>query len=152
MKLLSSDGSIDSSLDDIMRKLHNYYKDLYKETNVLNDADFDLFIENLDIQKLSDDDKKTCDGKMTIEECSMSIQNMKNNTSPGLDGLGPAFYKVFWIKIRHLVVNSMNYGYDVGRLSSSQRKGLIVLLLKGKDLSRLLLKNYRPIFFNLCRL
>jgi hypothetical protein len=36
---------------------------------------------------IDENDKLSCDGKVTIEECSYAIHKMKLNKSPGLDGL-----------------------------------------------------------------
>ena len=56
---------------------------------------------------------------------------MKNYASTRIDGLGPAFFKVFWGQIKGMVLASLNYGFENGRMSVTQRKGVIVLLPKG---------------------
>ena len=69
---------------------------------------------------------------------------MKNGKSPGTDGLTSDFYKFFWIDIKHLVLDSLNYAYEKGELSIDQKRGIITLTPK-KDKPRLLIKNWRPI-------
>ena len=74
---------------------------------------------------------------------------MKNNTSPGIDGLGPAFYKVFWGQIKGMVLASINYGF--WEVSATQRKGAIVLLPRsGNEADKHLLTNWRPISLTCC--
>ena len=69
---------------------------------------------------------------------------MKNNKSPGIDGFTVEFFKVFWIDLKLFILNSLNEGFDKGKLSETQRKGLIICLPKG-DKARQFLKNWRPI-------
>ena len=69
---------------------------------------------------------------------------MANNKSPGSDGFTTEFYKVFWNRIGHFVVRSLNYGYTIGEFSVTQKQGIITCIPKeGK--SKYFLKNWRPI-------
>ena len=69
---------------------------------------------------------------------------MKNMRSPGSDGFTTEFFKVFWKDLGHFVVRSINYAYDVGELSVTQKQGIITCLPK-EDKPRHYLKNWRPI-------
>ena len=68
---------------------------------------------------------------------------MKNNKSPGLDGITVEFFKFFWVDIGAFILRSINYGYRNGSLSVTQKQGLITWLPKPNK-SRLSLKNRRP--------
>ena len=69
---------------------------------------------------------------------------MKNNKSPGMDGISSEFLKVFWGKLKFLVTNALNSCFQKGKLSTTLRQCIITLLPKGnKDRSQL--KNWRPI-------
>ena len=68
---------------------------------------------------------------------------MENNKSPGLDGLSTNFYKHFWPIIGPDLTQIYNYAYDHGQLSLSQRRGVISLLFKKGDWTKL--QNWRPI-------
>ena len=70
---------------------------------------------------------------------------MKNGSAPGHDGLTLSFYKVFWCKIGDLVHRSLSMAFDKGQLSISQKRAIIILLHKGKDLPRDRLCDWRPI-------
>ena len=69
---------------------------------------------------------------------------MKNNKSPGSDGLTVEFYKLFWGTIKNYYLDSINYSFQTGQLTTLQRQGVISLIPKpNKDL--LYLSNWRPI-------
>ena len=52
------------------------------------------------------------------------------NKSPGTDGLPCEFYKSFWAYIQGPLLNSINYSFEKGELSVSQKRGIITLLPK----------------------
>ena len=54
------------------------------------------------------------------------------------------FIKFFWIDLGDFLVRSINYGYTSGKLSVTQRQGVITCLPKGNK-SKHYLKNWRPI-------
>ena len=68
---------------------------------------------------------------------------MQTNKSPGADGFPVEFYRCFWSSLGQDLVELLNYSYEHGQLSDSQKQGIIRLLYKKDDL--LLLKNWRPI-------
>lgn len=69
---------------------------------------------------------------------------MKIDQSPGTDGLSVIFYKPLWHVLGDVVLDSLNYGYNKGELSSKQARGIVTLILKpNKDST--LLQNCRPI-------
>ena len=69
---------------------------------------------------------------------------MKNNKSPGIDGLSADFLKVFWRKIKYFITNAANFSHEEGQLPISWRQSIITCLPKGNK-DRQLLKNWRPI-------
>ena len=73
-----------------------------------------------------------------------SLKSMKSGKTPGSDGLPIEFYKVFWNKISDWLLNTINYAYTEGKLSISQRRGIIKHITK-KDAEPYFVKNWRPI-------
>ena len=53
---------------------------------------------------------------------------MKNDKTPGSDGYSAELFKFFWKDLQVFIVNSLNYGYDIGELSVTQRRGIITCL------------------------
>ena len=69
---------------------------------------------------------------------------MKNQKSPGSDGITTEFYKIFWNDIKEYYIKSINFSFQNGELTELQKQSIITLLPKsGKD--NLLLENWRPI-------
>ena len=59
-----------------------------------------------------------------------TVQQLKNNKSQGIDGLPAEFYKIFWNDIKHILFESFNFSIYSGKLSISQRQGVISLFPK----------------------
>ena len=98
----------------------------------------------MEIPKLEDEERDELDGPLTYEECKKSLESFQNGKSPGVDGLTVEFYKHFFDLIGIHLLASLNRTYELGRLSISQRWGIITLLPK-EDAELLLLQNWRPI-------
>ena len=83
-------------------------------------------------------------GKFTVDEMSKYLKKCKNNVSPGSTGFTTEFFKFFWRDIKNFVVNSVNFAFDQGRLSITQRLGIISIIPKGEKDKRFL-TNWRPL-------
>ena len=68
---------------------------------------------------------------------------MRNNESPGSDGLNAEFYKCFWADLKCMLIDSLNEGFAKQELSESQKQAVITLLHKKGD--KRLVDNWRPI-------
>ena len=69
---------------------------------------------------------------------------MAPDKSPGIDGITAEFYKVFWQDIADDLLDAINYGFEKGQLSVTQRRGKFKLIPK-KDAELNQVKNWRPI-------
>ena len=78
--------------------------------------------------RLSDNDVQICKGKLTVEECYKRLQQFESNESPGNDGLTVEFYRAFWGLLGQPLVDSLNYSYDHGEFSNSQKEAIITLI------------------------
>ena len=85
---------------------------------------------NLDIPKLSEDEKDNLENPLSKKEIFSVIKSMKMNKSPGFDGLPIEFFMVFWPDISDVLLDAYNYSLQNGVLSMSQRNGVITLLPK----------------------
>jgi len=68
------------------------YYNLYK-TKAVDTNSIKSFLNNLGIPQLSEEQKLSCEGQITIEECKGILETFENNKSPGNDGIPSEFYK-----------------------------------------------------------
>ena len=69
---------------------------------------------------------------------------MSNGKNPGNNGLTKEFYACFLEDLGSLLVDTLNYAFQHGELSTSHRQTMLTLIeKKGQD--KRLLKNWRPI-------
>ena len=105
--------------------------------NDISDVDLHQLL-NSDTKKLSDEESSDMSGPITVREAGEALKRMKSNKSPGSTGFTAEFFKVFWKKLGNFIVNSINYSYETGHLSISQREGIIICIPKpGKHLDHL---------------
>ncbi|CDQ79604.1 unnamed protein product [Oncorhynchus mykiss] len=56
----------------------------------------DMFFNSLNnVHSISDIESKQCDEPIKVEEIIESIKHLKNNKSPGVEGINSEFYKLF---------------------------------------------------------
>ena len=142
-EIYDNEGKINKDRNEILKIIKGFYENLYtsRDNEYYEELSYSFF-EN--INKLSENSKISCEGKVTNSECYNALKELSWNKSPGNDGFTAEFYCTFWPVLGGWVVNALNESYDRGVLSSSQRQGVITLIEKeGKD--NLNIKNYRPI-------
>jgi len=138
---INENNDIVANSADILSAFRQYYQKLYSKERV----DTSLFPEFLSIlPTISSEQKDTCEGLITKEECLKALKDMRNDKSPGSDGLTKEFYLHFFYLIGETYVKVINNCFELHQLSYSQRLGYITLLCKDREHSDLL-KNWRPI-------
>ena len=106
--LVDENGNEFNDTKNILNCQLNFYKNLYDDTNLVDDTPLQNILgENP--SKLSDLDSSKLEGEITYAELSTALRNMKNNKSPGLDGLTVEFFKFFWTDIGIFILRSLNY-------------------------------------------
>lgn len=146
MRRLKISGSTKTDPFNILSEQKHFYQDLYTSKNIRTDSTqtAESFLSNLDIPRLTEEQKLSCEGKITSEECAAVLENFQNNKSPGNDGIPVEFWKKFWSLISEPFTKCVNECFETGEISRSQKQAVITLIeKKGKD--RLLLENWRPI-------
>jgi len=143
----NENGNIVTKQSDIMKVQQNYFANLYKKkVDGLDMTDkIDRFLNNTSLPNLLQEQRDCCEGEVSVGELLSALKQMKNGSAPGNDGITIEFLKCFWSRIQHLVTASFNFAFVSGSLSLSQRRAIITLIHKGKDLPRNELGNWRPI-------
>ena len=102
----------------------------------------DIFLEDQIITNLSEEQKQSCELTVINQEIKDAMKDMKNDKTPGIDGIPIDFYNFFlggpWIS------RSIPGAFEVGELSITQKRGIITCIPKG-DKPREYLRNWRSI-------
>ena len=132
--MLEADGQnrLVTTQKEIEEAAFDYYRDLFKEQHT-HDMSIDdyLGVDTLSLPKLSEQQKLQMEGLITEEELTRYLKKVKNNVSPGSSGYTNEFYKFFWADLRTFVTNSINFSYQKGSLSVTQKLGILTLIPKG---------------------
>jgi len=97
-----------------------------------------------DTNKIDDDFKITCDREINLKEVQDSICSLKENKSPGNDGISCEFYKQFAKELAPFLKNMFEESILRGELPPTLQQGLIKLIPKPKK-DKLSIENWRPI-------
>ena len=127
-KLLIS-GSITADPYQILSEQKRFNQNLYKTDDSVETSDStESFLNSLNIPQLSEEQKQSCEGRITVEECRTVIGTFQNNKSPGNDGLPIKFYKCCWDLISEPFIDCVNESFDKEEMSNSQRQAVITLI------------------------
>ena len=140
IRKLDINGVLTTDPLKILNEHKRFYQELYQSINKMsnNSEIISLFLDNLNIPKLSETDKNSCEGKISVSECHKLLDSFQNNKTPGNDGIPIEFYKKFWSLISDPFINSINECFEKGEMSVSQKQAVITLIeKKGKDRSSL---------------
>ena len=141
IKRLNANNNIITEQKNILKEEMKFYQKSYSKHNQIN-SKIEFFENN--INKLNNIEQNICDRLLNEEECKIALKEMKNNKSPGSDGITTEFYKIFWNDIKKFYVDSLNHSYQCGALTELQNQSIISLIPKSdKDTS--ILENWRPI-------
>jgi len=111
----------------ILDQIETFYKNLYTSDAIFSDEECDKFIRNLELPKLSDEDRDSLEGQLTYDECKKVLETLQNDKAPGEDGFTVEFYKYFFEQIGNDLLASFNEAHMKGELGISQRRGIITL-------------------------
>ena len=76
-----------------------YYKNLFaSKDETLLDTNIEELLNFEDIQILTEQQKSSIEGILTIQELSESLRNMKNGKTPGIDGFPAEFFQILLVK------------------------------------------------------
>ena len=123
-----------------MNKIKIFYETLFKNQSSNNVSEIEKFLCAITTPSLNNDQINLCEKDLSETDLHNAKKNMKNNKSPGNDGLTKDFYEDFWGEIKELLIASATEAKHRGELSISQRQAKIRLIEK-KDRERRYIKN-----------
>ena len=143
-KILDDSGNYITGSDEILQIQANFFKSLY--TAQVTDKNIqERFCSVID-RKLSENSLQMLDEDLSIAELSKALTQMKNNKSPGPDGIVIEFYKKFWNVLKEPLLRVYDSSLEYGEMAYTQYLAIIILLYK-KGL-RELLKKLAPYFID----
>ena len=146
VRKLKTSGSTITDPFSILSEQKRFYQELYTSQikKAENTRATEHFLNNLNIPSLTEQQRLSCEGKITSSECAKALETFQLNKAPGNDGIPVEFYKTFWSLISDPFIRCANECFEKGEMSSSQKQAVISLIeKKGKD--RSFLENWRPI-------
>ena len=94
--------------DEISKQIENFYRDLYTSQFSGSQGKFDNFVENGVLPQLSEVDRNTLEGELTVEECRQILKTFSNGKSPGEDSFTVEFYVQFFELLAPDLLASLN--------------------------------------------
>ena len=139
-------GRMVTSDSEILQVAHKHYDMLFlhRSSSLYSEAVEGEFIQRLPRLTTESVVHKRLAAPLSMAELYQALCGMKGNTSPGLDSLTVEFYRVFWNDVKELVYKSIQESFQEGRMSISQRQGVIRLIPK-KNRNLLQIQGWRPI-------
>ena len=97
-------------------------------------------LENINFSTLTNEPGLEQEGIISETELTKALKSMKNDKSPGNDGITKEFYEFFWDDIKNYLSGSIKKSFIIGELSTSQKQA-VIKLLKKKNRDKWLIKN-----------
>uniref|UniRef100_A0A3B5QY84 Reverse transcriptase domain-containing protein n=1 Tax=Xiphophorus maculatus TaxID=8083 RepID=A0A3B5QY84_XIPMA len=140
-KLINEKGEEKCEEQQILTEIYDYYKNLYRHQAAQEDEMVELLMKLTN--KLTHTEKSRLDQEITINEITEALISMKNNKTPGLDGLPKEFYTTFWESLKAPLLQVYREALSEEKLPNSMNQGMISLLYKKGEKTDL--KNWRPL-------
>ena len=137
----NADGQVYTTKSKIMEITTNFYKNLYTP-NKVSPTTQEKLLKLID-KKISTEQKRTLDARLTDDEIEKAVFQQSKNKSPGLDGIPAEFYHEYWHLIKPLYLAFIR-AIKNKMIPKTKNTSVIKLIYKNKG-DIVLLENYRPI-------
>ena len=124
-QLKTIDGEIITDLSMINEEIENYYKNFLTSRipqDESNNFDYHFARFSSDLQN----------PKLPQDELLNALKGFQPDKTPGDDGFTKEFYETFFELLWRNLRDSFNEAFQTGKLSISQRRGIISLIPKDK--------------------
>ena len=133
-----------TGFNELRKEIKSFYQTLYSKRSLKIEKQCLDHVKDINIPKLTTQQKIVYEEKLRVKECSDTLLIMSNGKSPGNDRLSKEFCVCFWEDLGSLLVDTLNYAFEYGKLSTPQRQAVITLIEK-KDRDRRFIKSWRPV-------
>ena len=136
-----SNGDIVTNVEKIPFVFKDFYKKLYSYQNTEPPVQ-DFYLTYT--RKLSDAQREVLDQPLTILDLKNALWGMREEGSPGPNGLTVKFFKCFFEDLAPLLLKFVQTCFNKGQVTDDFKLSYTILLPKDSG-SLLEIKNYRPI-------
>jgi len=70
----------------VLDAIEKYFKDIYTSSSSATQEQYDSFIQELRLPKLSDEERDELEGLLTYDECKQVLETFQNDKSAAEDG------------------------------------------------------------------
>ena len=117
---------------EISKNIKTFYETLFKRNFSKTNVEKQRFFNSLSTKTLANEQYDLCKNKISETDPFDSMKSMKNNKSPGHDGLTKELYGTFWDELKTPLIESANQVFHTEILSISQGQAVIKLTEKKK--------------------
>ncbi|KAL3692018.1 hypothetical protein R1sor_005669 [Riccia sorocarpa] len=138
------DGTVIEEKSRILAEVGKFYKTLYQEegdTQATIEARREILL-GID-KKVSVEENQMLERPPLEEELEECVRNLAKDKAPGLDGVSADVLREFWEEVKPMCMHLLSIFWEDERLTASEKKGVIKLILKNDE--RSMLTNRRPI-------
>jgi len=147
-QLKTTDGETISDMTRINKEIENYDKNFLTSriSPKKNDYEdhFASFTSNLQNPKLCQDEVSELEHDLTKDELLNALKGFQPSKTPGDNGFTNEFYETYFKLLWRNLIDSFNEGFQTGKLSISQRRGIISLIPKDEN-NLMVLSDWQPI-------
>lgn len=150
-QLKTINGEMISDVRKVNEDIKSYYKNFLTsripqgESLTEFDDHFDFFSSDLQMPKLPHDEVSELEQDLTKDELLLNaLKGFQPEKTPGDDGFTKEFYETFFELLWKNLHDPFNEAFKTGKLSISQRRGIISLIPNDEN-NLMILSNWRPI-------
>uniref|UniRef100_A0A3P9LB20 Reverse transcriptase domain-containing protein n=1 Tax=Oryzias latipes TaxID=8090 RepID=A0A3P9LB20_ORYLA len=136
--------NIEDQITSDPKIIANYVNLFYSKLYAFEPSEDPDHFLHYNLQQIQASERDLCDSPLSENEVLFSINHLKNNKSPGPDGLTGEFYKQFSDKMTPFLTQVFVESIEKGFLPPTLNQGVLTLIPKPKK-DVLLIDNWRPI-------
>ena len=139
-QIMKENEEITTDESEILKEIQNFYQKLYTAGDRIDKK----YVDNLEILVIPLVLREELERPIEIQEISVALSQLKNQKSPGCDGLPVEFYKVFYDKLKPFLHELYLEIVKAEELHLTAKRGILSLLEKvGKD--AIFLNHWHPL-------
>ncbi|KAL3689703.1 hypothetical protein R1sor_016012 [Riccia sorocarpa] len=144
--LTKDDGEVITDPDDILKETHNFYRRLFKKEDHDDGEQQERLTEealNLLKTQVGEEENRRISQQPDMEELERIMNLLPSDKAPGLDGITSEVVRENWELIKVDCQQMIEAFWGDGKLTSKTKKGVVKLIPKTDDKSKL--KDWIPI-------